>query len=89
MAFIICTIARLRTAWLRLRIDAYSRQLHSIWAQRENDFEAERLLHRQLCAARRKLRRLSKDRRTSDSINASSRPDKFRPTLVKGGDQRN
>lgn len=92
MAFIICTIARLRTAWLRLRIDAYSRQLHSIWAQRENDFEAERLLHRQLCAARTKLRKLSKlskDRRTSHSIDTSSASDKFRPTLVKGGDQRN
>lgn len=78
---------RIRTLWLRLRIDAYSRQLHSIWAQRENDFEAERMLYRQLCAARTKLRKLTKDRQESDPNQIHLPPNKFRPSLVKGRQQ--
>lgn len=75
---------RIRTLWLRLRIDAYSRQLHSIWAQRENDFEAERMLYRQLCAARTKLRKLTKERQESDPDQISLPPNKFRPSPGQG-----
>jgi hypothetical protein len=42
-------------AWLRSRIDNYTRSLHAIAAQRENDFQAERLLHRAISTTRSKL----------------------------------
>jgi hypothetical protein len=45
-------------AWLRSRIDSYTRNLHAIAAQRENDFHAERILHRAISATRSKLQSL-------------------------------
>jgi alkylhydroperoxidase/carboxymuconolactone decarboxylase family protein YurZ len=42
-------------AWLRARLDSYTRHLHAIAAQRENDFHAERMLHRAVSATRAKL----------------------------------
>ena len=45
-------------AWLRNRIDAYTRGLHAIAAQRENDFHAERILHRAISTTRSKLQSL-------------------------------
>jgi hypothetical protein len=50
--------ARLHKAWLRARLDAYARNLHVIAAQRENDFHAERMLHRAMSATRAKLQSL-------------------------------
>jgi hypothetical protein len=45
-------------AWLRVRLDSYTRHLHAIAAQRENDFHAERMLHRAVSATRAKLQSL-------------------------------
>jgi hypothetical protein len=45
-------------AWLRYRLDAYTRSLHAIAAQRENDFHAERILHRAITTTRSKLQSL-------------------------------
>jgi hypothetical protein len=45
-------------AWLRSRLDNYTRSLHIIAAQRENDFHAERILHRAITATRSKLQSL-------------------------------
>ena len=45
-------------AWLRSRLDNYTRSLHMIAAQRENDFYAERILHRAISATRSKLQSL-------------------------------
>ena len=45
-------------AWLRYRLDACTRCLHTIAAQRANDFQAERLLHREISAMRTLLRSL-------------------------------
>lgn len=45
-------------AWLRSRLDTYARHLQAIAAQRENDFHAERLLHRAVSATRSKLQSL-------------------------------
>jgi hypothetical protein len=50
--------SRLYKAWLRVRLDAYKRHLHAIAAQRENDFHAERILHRAVSATRSKLQSL-------------------------------
>jgi hypothetical protein len=50
--------SRLYKAWLRARLDSYTRNLHAIAAQRENDFHAERLLHRAVSATRSKLQSL-------------------------------
>jgi hypothetical protein len=44
--------------WLRYRLDAYTRCLHTIAAQRENDFHAERLLHREISTTRSRLQSL-------------------------------
>lgn len=44
--------------WLRSRLDNYTRSLHIIAAQRENDFHAERILHRAISATRSKLQSL-------------------------------
>nr|WP_314542167.1 hypothetical protein [uncultured Massilia sp.] len=44
--------------WLRSRIETYTRGLHAIAAQRENDFHAERLLHRAISTTRSKLQSL-------------------------------
>jgi len=49
---------RLYKAWLRSRLDNYTRSLHAIAAQRENDFQAERLLHRAVSNTRSKLQSL-------------------------------
>jgi hypothetical protein len=53
---------RVRRAWLRLwlrhQLDVYTRSLHTIAAQRENDFLAERMLHREISAARSRLQSL-------------------------------
>jgi hypothetical protein len=45
-------------AWLRSRIDTYTRGLHAIAVQRENDFHAERILHRAISTTRSKLQSL-------------------------------
>lgn len=45
-------------AWLRVRLDGYTRNLQAIAAQRENDFYAERMLHRAVSATRAKLQSL-------------------------------
>ncbi|MET3132608.1 hypothetical protein AAKU55_002885 [Oxalobacteraceae bacterium GrIS 1.11] len=45
-------------AYLRSRLERCSRDLQSIAAQRENDFHAERLLHREVVAVRSKLHSL-------------------------------
>jgi hypothetical protein len=45
-------------AWLRSRIDTYTRSLHAIAVQRENDFHAERILHRAISTTRSKLQSL-------------------------------
>lgn len=50
--------ACLHKAWLRWRIDHYARNLHAIAAQRENDFHAERMLHRAMSTTRAKLQSL-------------------------------
>ena len=47
-----------RRAWLHSRLDSYQRSLHAIAAQRENDFHAERLLHRAISSTRSKLQSL-------------------------------
>lgn len=44
--------------WLNYRLDGYTRSLHTIAAQRENDFQAERLLHREISATRSRLQSL-------------------------------
>ena len=45
-------------AWLRSRIDTYTRNLHAIAVQRENDFHAERILHHAISTTRSKLQSL-------------------------------
>ena len=50
--------SRIHKAWLRARLDNYSRSLQAIAAQRENDFHAERMLHRAVSATRAKLQSL-------------------------------
>ena len=45
-------------AWLRSRIDSYTRNLHAIAVQRENAFHAERILHRAISTTRSKLQSL-------------------------------
>jgi hypothetical protein len=53
---------RLRRAvlrlWLRYQLDAHRRCLHAIAVQRDNDFQAERLLHRAMSSARSRLQSL-------------------------------
>ena len=49
---------RLYKAWLRSRLDMHTRSLQTIAAQRENDFHAERILHREVSAMRSKLQSL-------------------------------
>lgn len=60
-------LLRIRTAYLRFPMDASSRRLSSIAAQRANDFEAERVLHRHLCGVRAMLHQLTQ-------INATPTP---------------
>ena len=50
--------SHLYKAWLRSRLDNCSRSLQTIAAQRENDFHAERMLHREISAMRSKLQQL-------------------------------
>jgi hypothetical protein len=45
-------------AWLRSRLENYTRSLHAIAAQRENDFHVERILHRAISSTRSKLQSL-------------------------------
>lgn len=45
-------------AYLRSRLNRYTRELQVIAAQRENDFYAERILHREVIAVRSKLHSL-------------------------------
>lgn len=49
---------RLYKAWLRSRLDVHARSLQTIAAQRENDFQAERILHREVSVMRAKLQSL-------------------------------
>jgi len=44
--------------WLRYRLDACKRCLQAIAAQRENDFHAERMLHREMSTTRSRLQSL-------------------------------
>ncbi|MEO7577968.1 MAG: hypothetical protein ABIT83_10175 [Massilia sp.] len=50
--------SRLYKAWLMSRLDTHSRSLQMIAAQRENDFHAERILHREVSEMRSKLQSL-------------------------------
>lgn len=50
--------AKLYKAWLRSRLDVCTRDLQTIAAQRENDFHAERILHREMSEMRSKLQSL-------------------------------
>jgi hypothetical protein len=45
-------------AYLRSRLDRYTRALEVIAAQRENDFHAERMLHKEVVVVRSKLHSL-------------------------------
>lgn len=45
-------------AYLQSRLNRYTRDLQAIAAQRENDFYAERILHREVIAVRSKLHSL-------------------------------
>jgi hypothetical protein len=45
-------------AWLRARLERCTRDLDIIAAQRANDFQAERLLHREVIVVRAKLHAL-------------------------------
>ena len=45
-------------AYLRSRLAGYTRDLQAIAEQRENDFHAERILHRAVVAVRSKLQSL-------------------------------
>lgn len=45
-------------AYLQSRLARYTRDLQAIAAQRENDFQAERILHREVVAVRSKLHSL-------------------------------
>ncbi|WP_317205411.1 hypothetical protein [Janthinobacterium sp.] len=45
-------------AYLRARLTRYTRDLQTIAAQRENDFQAERILHREVVMVRSKLQSL-------------------------------
>jgi hypothetical protein len=47
-----------KRAWLRYQLNNYTRCLHTIAAQRENDFHAERMLHRAISATRSRLQSL-------------------------------
>lgn len=49
---------RLYKAWLRSRLDVHTRSLQTIALQRENDFQAERILHREVSVMRAKLQSL-------------------------------
>ncbi len=49
---------RLYKAYLRSRLNRYTRELQSIAAQRENGCYAERILHREVIAVRSKLHSL-------------------------------
>lgn len=60
MKFIFKMVARVRKIWLRSRVDAYARALHSIESQRQNDFYAERILHSGLARTLSRLRRYEK-----------------------------
>ncbi len=50
--------ATLYKVWLRSRLDGHARALASIAAQRENDFQVERLLHKEMSELRSKLHAL-------------------------------
>ena len=49
-------MADLNGLWLRHRLDTYLRQLQSIAVQRENDFQVERILQKQISIIRSELR---------------------------------
>jgi hypothetical protein len=51
-------VIKLYKAWLRARLDRYARELDVIAAQRENDFQVERVLHKQVVTLRSKLHSL-------------------------------
>ncbi len=48
----------LRIGRLRARINSYSCQLHSIHAQRANDFQLEHLIHLEMSVAKSDLKQL-------------------------------
>ncbi len=45
-------------AYLRSRLERYTRDLQAIAAQRENDFQAEKILHKAVVTVRSKLHSL-------------------------------
>jgi hypothetical protein len=57
--FFTSLVVRSRSAWLRFKLDARLREVYSIVAQRENDFVAERELHREIAVLRAQIRLLN------------------------------
>jgi hypothetical protein len=63
----------LRIERLRLRINSYSYQLHSIHMQRENDFKAECLIHKEMSLAKSDLKRLQLSASARSTATAGTR----------------
>lgn len=76
-------LLRVRTEWFRFQIDACSRQLSSIAAQRANDFEAERIIHGDLCVLRAELQKFTENCREARFGRAPSSLEDFRPRLAR------
>lgn len=51
-------VMKLYRAYLRSRLERYTRDLQAIAEQRENDFQAERILHQAVVSVRSKLHSL-------------------------------
>jgi len=51
-------VVKLYRAYLRSRLERYTRDLQAIAEQRENDFQAERILHQAVVSVRSKLHSL-------------------------------
>lgn len=74
---------RVRSAWLRFEVEACLRQLSSIAAQRANDCEAERMIHRDLCVLRTELHKLSQNCQEASSGQVPSPQENFLPRLIR------
>lgn len=74
-------LVRVRIQWSRFQIHGCSRQLSSIASQRANDFEAERMLHRDLCVLRAELQKLSEN--FGEARYDPSPHENFHPRLVR------
>jgi len=51
-------VMKIYRAYLRSRLERYTRDLQAIAEQRENDFQAERILHQAVVSVRSKLHSL-------------------------------